>query len=97
MLRNFLGPVPGVSAWNLALHVVVFQRRANIKSVTDRFRRSLWWIPLNSWLATRAYESRPMAKVMWQRWTATSATWANLTWADPVMRPPRALRSLAVD
>ena len=87
-----LGPIPGVSAWNVARYVVVFQRRANIKTVTDRFRRSLSWIPLNSWRATRATDICPIAKVMRQVWTASTATWA-----DPVMKPPLALMSLAVD
>jgi hypothetical protein len=97
VLRNFLGPIPGVSAWNLAQYVVVFHWHANIKTVTDRFRRCLSWIPLNSWLATRAKDSCPMAKAAWQVWTASTATWADPTWADPVMRPPLALMSLAVD
>jgi hypothetical protein len=97
VLRNFLGPIAGVSAWNLAQYVVVVQWRANIKTVTDRFRRSLSWIPLNSWRATRANDSCPMAKVMRQVWTASTATWADPTWKDPVMRAPLALRSLAVD
>ena len=92
-----LGPIPGVSAWKVARYVVVFQRRANIKTVTDRFRRSLSWIPLNSWWATRADDSCPMGKVMRQVWTASTATWADPTWKDPVMRAPLALMSLSVD